>query len=160
VSSKSKNSKGMTKDAIERLRLAVEKSQKSNARYTQKAYVRDLEGGKLLWEGDVYFFELSYDTKRLGATKEEIANWKLAGPSKKDLEAAERRGERLRKLAEAGETGGSPEIRRRAKLAYAWMKDKAGTAGKVYVVAHEGAVKSPVDAVRAKMGKPTKTKKK
>ena len=147
----------MTKDAIEKLRLAVEKKQHSKARYTQKAYVREVEGTKLVWEGDVYFFELVYDSKRSGASKEQIASWKLAGPSAKDLAAAEQRGDRLRKLAESGQTR-NPEIRRRAKLAYAWMQ--GGKKGKVFVVPHEGQVKSPVDAVKSAMGKTPKAKKK
>lgn len=137
------------KDSIEALQKAVEGSQRSTARFKEKAFVRELREGAVAWEGDVFSFDLSYDTKHSGASKEEIANWKLAGPTAKGLEAAEKRGLKLRKLLESGRSL-KPEIRRRAKLAYAWTSPiKGSDKRKVNIVLHEGPVKSPVDAVKS-----------
>ena len=140
------------KDSIETLRLAVEGLHKSKARYKQKAFVREMHEGDLVWEGDVYFFELLYDSKHSGATKEQIAGWRLAGPTAKAVEAAEQRGRKIRKELENGHAR-NPEIRRRAKLAYAWTSPVKGSdKRKVHVVLQEGKVKSPADAVKKAMG--------
>ncbi|MEX2160303.1 MAG: hypothetical protein WD751_00155 [Anaerolineales bacterium] len=137
------------KDSIDTLRLAVEGLQHSKARYKDKAFVRQLQDGDLVWEGDVFSFELMYDSKHSGATKEEIAGWRLPGPTPEALAAAEQRGLKIRKLFETAHAR-NPEIRRRAKLAYAWSSPIKGSAKrKLHVVAHEGAVKSPADAVKA-----------
>ena len=141
------------KDSIETLRLAVEKNQRSTARFKEKAFVREMQDGRVAWEGDVFSFNLIYDSKHSGATKEQIADWRLAGPSAKGLEAAEARGQKMRKQLESAHSL-KPEIKRRAKLAYAWSSPvKGSTKRKVNVVLHEGTVKSPVDAVKAAIGK-------
>jgi hypothetical protein len=141
------------KDSIETLRQAVESTQHSTARYKEKAFVRELVEGAVAWEGDVFSFDLAYDSKHSGATKEQIADWRLAGPTAKGVEAAERRGQKLRKQME-GSHSLKPEIKRRAKLAYAWSSPiKGSDKRKVHVVLHEGPVKSPVLAVRETMAK-------
>ncbi len=141
------------KDSIETLRQVVEGNQKSKARYKDKAFVRELRNGDLVWEGDVYFFELLYDSKHSGPTKEQIASWRLPGPSAAALDAAEKRGLKIRKQLESTHAR-NPEGRRRAKLAYAWSSPiKGSTKRKFNVVLQEGPVKSPVDAVRAAMAK-------
>lgn len=140
----------MEKDAIEALRLAVEKRHHSKAIFKQRFSVK--ESG---FSGEVFSFELTYDSKHSGATKEEIEKWHLPGPSAGALEAAELRGARIRKKLEEGRAS-NPEIRRRAKMAYAWSaKVKGNKKPKVHIVLHEGAVKSAVDAVKAAMGKGT-----
>ena len=141
------------KDSIETLRLAVEKTQHSAARFKEKAFVRELHDGKVAWEGDVFTFELSYDSKHSGASKEQIADWHLAGPSAKGVEAAEKRGQKIRKQLETNHSL-KPEIKRKAKLAYAWSTAiKGSDKRKIHVVLHEGLVKSPVLAVRQAIGK-------
>ncbi len=147
------------KDSIETLRLAVEGTQHSTARYKEKAFVRELVEGAVAWEGDVFSFDLAYDSRHSGATKEQIADWRLLGPTAKGVEAAERRGQKLRKQMESHSL--KPEIQRRAKLAYAWSSPiKGSEKRKVNVVLHEGQVKSPVDAVKATIGKDHQERKK
>jgi len=141
------------KDSIETLRLAVEKNQRSTARFKEKAFVREMQDGRVAWEGDVFSFDLIYDSKNSGATKEQIAGWTLPGPSAAGLEAAEARGQKMRKQLESAHSL-KPEIKRRAKLAYAWSSPVKGSKKrKVNVVLHEGPVKSPVDAVKVAIGK-------
>jgi hypothetical protein len=141
------------KDSVESLRAAVEKSQRSTARFREKAFVREPQEGKLAWEGDVFCFDLIYDSKHSGATKEQIADWKLPGPTATNVEAAEQRGQKMRKLLEHSHSL-KPEIKRRAKLAYAWSAPvKGSNKRKVHIVLHEGAVKSAAGAVKAAFSK-------
>lgn len=141
------------KDSVEDLRLRIEKLHPLKARFKEKTYIRQFVDDRLVWEGDVFVFGLTYDSKYGMSSKEDIAKWKLPGPTKENLEAAERRGERLRKELEAKHDH-SPEIKRRAKLAYAWSSPvKGSNKRKVHVVLHEGNVKSPADAVRAVVGR-------
>ncbi|HEY4717415.1 MAG TPA: hypothetical protein VIH14_00210 [Anaerolineales bacterium] len=141
------------KDSIETLRLAVEGSQHSTARYKEKVFVRELHEGRVAWEGDVFSFELTYDSKKSGATKEQIADWRLPGPSAKGVQAAEQRGQKLRKQLESSHSL-KPEIKRRAKLAYAWSTPVKGSdKRKINVVLQEGPVKSPASAVKATIEK-------
>ena len=141
------------KDSVETLRLTVEKRQHANARFKVKVFVPEVRQGDLKWEGNVFSFHLIYDTKHSGATKEQIANWHLPGPSAENLDAAVQRGLKLRKLLLDKDIR-TPEIRRRAKLAYAWSSPIKGSAERKFnVVLHEGAVKNATDAVKAVMGK-------
>lgn len=141
------------KDSVETLRLTVEKRQHVNARLKEKVYVPEVRQGDLKWEGNVFSFHLIYDTKHSGATKEQIANWSLPGPSAATLDAAVQRGLKLRKLLLNTDIRTS-EIHRRAKLAYAWSSPVKGSADRQFnVVLHEGAVKSAADAVRAVIAK-------
>jgi hypothetical protein len=142
------------KDSVETLRLTVEKLHPLKARFKEKTFIRQLNGEKLVWEGDVFVFGLTYDSKYSTTSKEDIAAWKLPGPTAASLEAAEKRGQKLRKELESGHEH-SPEIKRRAKLAYAWSSPVKGSAKKrkVHVVLHEGTVKSPADAVRTVVGR-------
>ncbi len=141
------------KDSVETLRLTVEKLYHANARFKDKKFVPEVREGDAKWEGNVFSFGLFYDTKHSGATKEQIANWRLPGPSAEGLDAAVKRGLKLRKqLLES--TTRTPEIRRRAKLAYAWSsRIKGSDERQLNVVLHEGAVKSAVDAVRSVIAK-------
>jgi hypothetical protein len=141
------------KESIETLRLAVEKRQHVNARLKEKVFVPEVQQGNLKWEGHVFSFHLIYDTKNSGATKEQIAAWSLPGPNAETLDAAEQRGEKLRKRMLDTDVR-SPEIRRRAKLAYAWSSPVKGSREREFhIVLHEGAVKSASDAVKAVMAK-------
>lgn len=136
------------KDSVETLRLTVEQMHPLKARFKVKTYVRQLKGDELVWEGDVYIFGLTYDTKYGMTSKEDIAKWTLPGPTAQTLEAAEKRGQKLRKELETSHEH-NPEIKRRAKLAYAWSSPVKGSAKrKVHVVLHEGTIKSAADAVR------------
>lgn len=144
---------GAYKDSIEILGQAIEKAHRVNARFKQKVFIREQREAGQSWEGDVFFFELVYDSKHNGATKEQIANWQLAGPTPDKLAAAEKRGLKLRKQLE-NDRARSPESRRKAKLAYAWSTPVKGSEKrKFHVVLHEGPIKSPADAVRAAMKK-------
>jgi hypothetical protein len=141
------------KDSIETLRLAVEKRQHVNARLKERVFVPKVEEGDLKWEGHVFSFHLIYDSKHSGATKEQIANWSLPGPSAETLDAAEQRGQKLRKKMLDTDIR-SPEIRRRAKLAYAWTSPIKGSVDRQFnIVLHEGAVKSAADAVKVVIAK-------
>ncbi len=141
------------KDSVENLRLTVEKMHPLKARFKEKTFVRQLKGDKLVWEGDVFVFGLTYDTKYGTASKEQIAGWRLPGPTAQSLEAAEQRGRKLRKDLESSKER-NLEMKRRAKLAYAWSAPVKGSdKRKVHVVLHEGTVKSPADAVRAVVGR-------
>ncbi|MCL5428478.1 MAG: hypothetical protein M1347_01575 [Chloroflexi bacterium] len=141
------------KDSIETLRQTVEGLHASKARYKEKTFVRQVHDGDLLWEGDVFVFGLTYDSKYGGATKEQIANWRLPGPTAEALDAAERRGQKIRKQLETDHAR-NPEGKRKAKLAYAWSSPiKGSDKRKFNVVLHEGLVKSPADAVKAAMAK-------
>lgn len=141
------------KESIENLRVTLEGMHPLKARFKEKAFVRQLSGDDLVWEGDVFVFGLTYDSKYGGATKEQIAGWTLPGPNAEALAAAEKRGQKLRKELETNHDR-SPEIRRRAKLAYAWSSPVKGSdKRKVHVVLHEGMIKSPADAVRATIAK-------
>lgn len=137
------------KDLTETLRRAVEARVHGKAQFKQIQPVR-ISGAKTGPEVDVYTFDLSYETTPL--SKEEIANWRLPGPSKRALAAAERRGLQIKQVLESrGEQG--HESHRKPKIAYAWaVKARGSKRTKVYVVAQEGAVKSAADAVQAKMG--------
>jgi hypothetical protein len=137
-------------DSVEALRQEVEKLYHANARFKSKVLVRQDD---LHWEGDVFAFDLIYDTKNSGSTKEQIASWRLPGPSASALDAAERRGLKIKKALESDRTK-NPEGHRKAKLAYAWSAPVKGSRQrKVHVVLHEGTVKSPADAVRAVVGR-------
>jgi hypothetical protein len=141
------------KDSVETLRLTVEKRQHANARFKEKKFVPEVREGDAKWEGNVFSFGLFYDNKHLGATKEQIANWHLPGPNAATLDAAVQRGLKLRKILLERDRH-VPEIKRRAKLAYAWStRIKGSTDRQFNVVLHEGAVKSAVDAVKAIMAK-------
>jgi hypothetical protein len=142
-----------SKKTEESLRLAVEKKQHSIAKFRDKEFVSIEQKGRQDWHCDVYSFHLIYDSRRNGSTKEQIANWSLAGPSKESLDAAEQRGIKLKKMMmDRGVS--EPEVKRRAKLAYAWRSSATGsTESMVYIVLHEGAVKSHIDAVKTVMGK-------
>ncbi len=142
------------KDSIETLRLSIEKKiHHVNARFKVKVFVPEVRQGDVKWEGNVFSFHLIYNTKHSGATKEQIANWSLPGPSEEVLEKAVQRGLKFRKqLLEADIH--TPEIRRRAKLAYAWTSPIKGSAERQFnIVLHEGAVKSAADAVKAVIAK-------
>ncbi|MCL5428479.1 MAG: hypothetical protein M1347_01580 [Chloroflexi bacterium] len=142
------------KDSVETLRLTVEKLSHANARFKDKKFVPEVREGDLKWEGNVFSFGLFYDTKHSGATKEQIANWRLPGPSEEVLDAAVQRGLKLRKLLLDSEHKHIPEIRRRARLAYAWSSRVRGSEERQFnVVLHEGAVKSHADAVRSVIAK-------
>lgn len=144
---------GKYKDSVEDLRLTVERRQPAKARFKEKVYVREFRGDKVAWEGDVYIFGLTYDNKPIPTNKELIAKWRLPGATAASLEAAERRGRVLRKELETSKEH-HPEIKRRAKLAYAWSTPVKGSQKrKVHVVLHEGTVKSPVDAVKKGIAK-------
>lgn len=141
------------KDSVETLRLIVEKLHHAQARFKDKKFVPEVREGEFKWEGMVFSFGLTYDTRHSGATKEQIANWHLPGPSAETLDAAEQRGLKLRKRLLESELR-SPEIRRRAKLAYAWSSRIQGSDERQFnVVLHEGAVKSAADAVRSVIAK-------
>jgi len=141
------------KDSVETLRLTVEKRQHVNARFKDKKFVPEVQEGDFKWEGDVFSFHLIYDNRRSGATKEQIDNWSLAGPSAENLDAAEQRGLKLRKLLLERDLH-TPEIKRRAKLAYAWSSPVKGSDQRQFnVVLHEGVVKSHTDAVRSVIAK-------
>ena len=140
-------------DSMETLRLKVEASQPLKARFKQKIHVRHMDGNDLIWEGDVFAFGLTYDSKQNASTKEEIANWQLAGPTEKSLKAAVQLGDNLRKKLEST-SDRKVEIWRKSKLAYAWSSSvKGSTKRKINVVLQEGTVKSPVDAVKSVIGK-------
>jgi hypothetical protein len=142
------------KDSVETLRLTVEKLHHVNARFKLKVFVPEVREGDLKWEGTVFAFGLFYDTKHRGATKEQIASWRLTGPSEKALDAAERRGAKLRKLLLEGDHRHHPEAMRKAKLAYAWSSRIKGSDQRQFnVVLQEGAVKSATDAVRSVIAK-------
>lgn len=142
------------KDSVETLRLTVEKRQHANARFKDKKFVPEVQEGDAKWEGNVFSFGLFYDTKHSGATKEQIANWSLAGPNAASLDAAEKRGLKLRKQLLEDNHIGHPEIKRKAKLAYAWTSKIKGTDERQFnVVLHEGVVKSHADAVRSVIAK-------
>ncbi len=141
------------KDSIETLRLNVEKVHHVNARFKVKVFVPEVREGDAKWEGNVFSFHLIYNTKHRGATKEQIANWHLSGPSDATLEAAVQRGLKFRKQLLESDMH-SPEIRRRAKLAYAWTSPIKGSAERQFnIVLHEGAVKSAADAVMSVIAK-------
>jgi hypothetical protein len=141
------------KDLIETLRLAVEKQQHTIAKFRDKEHVSIEQKGRKDWQGDVYSFHLIYDSRRSGPTKEQIANWSLAGPSQESLNAAEQRGIKLKKMM-LDRSASEPDVRRRAKLAYAWSSSTRGSTERtVHIVLHEGAVKSHTDAVKAAMGR-------
>ena len=141
------------KDSLETLRLTVEKRQHANARFKIKVLVPEVREGDFKWEGNVFCFHLIYDSKHSGATKEQIANWHLPGPSEAVLDAAVQRGLKLRKLLLDRDVR-TPEIRRRAKLAYAWSSRIKGSDERQFnVVLHEGAVKNAADAVRSVIAK-------
>jgi len=136
------------KDSVETLRLTVEKMHPLKARFKEKTFIRQLKGDQLVWEGDVFVFGLTYDSKYGMTSKEDIAKWKLPGPTAATLEAAEKRGQKLRKDLESNHEH-NPEIKRRAKLAYAWSSPVKGSdKRKVHVVLHEGTIKSAGDAVK------------
>ena len=141
------------KDSVENLRLTVEKMHPLRARFKEKTFVRQLRGETLVWEGDVFIFGLTYDTKYGTSTKEQIAAWRLPGPTANSLEAAEKRGQKLRKALESKHDH-HQEIKRRPKLAFAWSSPvKGSNERKVHVVLQEGTVKSPQDAVRESIAK-------
>jgi hypothetical protein len=141
------------KDSIETLRLSVEKKHHVNARFKIKVFVPEVRQGGLAWEGNVFSFHLIYNTKNNGATKEQIANWRLPGPSDEVLEAAVQRGQKLRKQLLESDVH-TPAIHRRAKLAYAWTSPIKGSAERQFnIVLHEGAVKNAADAVKAVIAK-------
>jgi len=140
-------------DSVETLRLTVEKLHHTSARFKEKRFVPEVREGDQAWEGDVFSFELTYNTKAGGATREQIAAWRLPGPTAEALDAAVQRGLKIKKKLET-EHARNPESRRKAKLAYAWMVPVKGRGKRrVNVVLHEGAVKSPIDAVKAALGK-------
>lgn len=142
------------KDSVETLRLTVEKLQHANARFKDKKFVPEVREGNAKWEGNVFSFGLFYDSKHSGATKEQIAAWRLPGPNAEVLDAAVQRGLKLRKLLLDGDHILHPEIKRRAKLAYAWSSSVKGSDERQFnVVLHEGAVKSHADAVRSVIAK-------
>jgi hypothetical protein len=138
----------MDKDTVETLRLAVEGQHKAKARYREKIFIREPHEGKLVWEGDVFIFDLSYDTKNDTATKEQIAEWRLPKPTAKALEAAENRGLKIKKALQTSHPLNA-EAKRRAKMAYAFSSGGKGKSKpKIHAVLHEGPVKSPADAVK------------
>ena len=142
------------KDSVETLRLTVEKRQHANARFKIKVLVPEVREGDFKWEGNVFCFHLIYDSKHSGATKEQIANWHLPGPSAETLDAAVQRGLKLRKLLLGGNHILHPLTTRKAKLAYAWSSRIKGSEERQFnVVLHEGAVKSAADAVKAVIAK-------
>jgi hypothetical protein len=141
------------KDSIETLRLSVEQKHHVNARFKIKVFVPEVRQNGAVWEGNVFSFHLIYSNKNNGATKEQIANWSLPGPSAEVLEAAVQRGQKLRKQLLESDAH-TPAIHRRAKLAYAWTSAIKGSAERQFnIVLHEGAVKNATDAVKAVMGK-------
>jgi hypothetical protein len=142
------------KDSVETLRLTVEKRQHANARFKDKKFVPEVREGDAKWEGNVFSFGLFYDSKHSGATKEQIANWRLPGPSAETLDAAVQRGLKLRKLLLGGNHILHPLTTRKAKLAYAWSsRVKDSEERQFNVVLHEGAVKNATDAVRSVIAK-------
>lgn len=138
------------KDLAEALRRAVEAKVHGKAQFKQMQSVRLAPQAKKSREVDVYTFDLSYETTSL--TKEQIENWRLPGPSKRALEAAEKRGLRIKELLESkGDQG--HESHRKPKMAYAWVvKPRGAKRPRVYVVTQEGPVKSAADALRTTMG--------
>lgn len=143
----------VNRDLAEALRQNVETKLRLKARFKQKFALREPLDGKASWEVDVYSYDLVYDTANSGMSKEDIANWRLAGPSASALEAAEQRGLKIKKILETKRDHGQ-EGRRKPKLAYAWTEPVKGSKQpKVHVVLQEGEVKSPADAVRTAMGK-------
>lgn len=143
----------MHKDNVEALQQAVEGLHHAKARYREKIFVREPHEGKLVWEGDVYIFDLSYDTKNDAATKEQIAEWRLPKPTPKTLLAAENRGLRIKKQLQTAHPL-NQEAKRRAKMAYAFSSGAKGNGKrKIHAVLHEGPVKSPADAVKKVNGK-------
>ncbi len=150
---------GVYKDSIDVLRQTVERVHHSKAKYKEKVFVRELHDGDLVWEGDVFIFELMYDTQHSGATKEQIEGWRLQGPTAKAVKAAEDRGQRIREaLQNAHAEHGEPL--RKAKLAYAWSSHVKGSdKRKFHAVLHRGKVKSAADAVKVAMGKEKRKRK-
>ena len=143
----------MHKDSIEALRQTIEGLHHVKARYKEKTFVRELHEGDLVWKGDVFVFDLVYDTKHDASTKEQIAQWRLPGPTAKAVKAAEQRGLKIRKELQTTHALNA-EPMRRAKLAYAWSSPiKGSDKRKFYVVLQEGPVKSPADAVKAAIKK-------
>ena len=147
------------KDSVEVLRQTVERVHHSKAKFKEKVFVRERHEDRLVWEGDVYIFELMYDTQHSGATKEQIEGWRLKGPTAKAVKAAEARGQRIREaLQKAHVDHGEPL--RKAKLAYAWSSHVRGSEKrKFHAVLHRGNVKSPAEAVKLAMGKEKKGRK-
>jgi hypothetical protein len=133
---------------VETLRQTVERVHRSKAEFKEKVHVRLMDEGRLTWEGDVFVFDLLYDTRQAGATKEDIEAWKLPGPTAKALKAAEERGQSIREaLQKAHADHGEPL--RKAKVAYAWTSTAKGKKKpRIHTVAHRGEIKSPVDAVK------------
>ncbi len=142
------------KDSVETLRLTVEKRQHANARFKDKKFVPEVREGDAKWEGNVFSFGIFYDSKHSGATKEQIAAWRLPGPSAANLDAAVQRGLKLRGQLLDGDHILHPQTKRKAKLAYAWSSRIRGSDERQFnVVLHEGAVKSHADAVRSVIAK-------
>jgi hypothetical protein len=147
MASRMKSTRVTNKELIENLRQAVEKAHRTNAKYKEKAYVR-LDEGKLKWAGDVFVFELIHNSKQ-GSSKEEIANWTLQRPTPASVQAAEQRGQAIRKAFQASSAMKAKPLRQ-AKVAYAWSAP-VGRKKKpeLHVVLQRGQVRSPVDAVKA-----------
>ncbi|MEX2144751.1 MAG: hypothetical protein WD740_09150 [Anaerolineales bacterium] len=141
----------MKEATISELQKAIEGLHKAKAKYKEKIAVQETLPNGSSWEGDVFVFELVYDNKHDSATKEEIAEWRLPGPSATALKAAEDRGLKIRKALQTSHPQNVGPFHK-PKLAYAWSTPKKkSTERKFYAILHAGPVKSAADAVKTAM---------